>query len=282
MQLSNAVFRLLVKSTQGKLSIEELLSRGKITHYYAAFPNSISVPSSTALIESDLMPTVLANVIEHKRGMNTTLQMQHSKHARKEARHLQILLRSSKAKRHKRVFNAGSQTTDTGTIFMSAIQQPLLGIVTDAKRILEGVDFSQRLLNTQSVPSHLACTPPFQARAPRQTLRAEPPLPDPIKIARRGTGGYQQWHPCWCHCCCEGYLQWCHNQNTDDSWHHIGHWHHSRNNTRRLPLTLCLHTVPSTSSLRAGFKQGAENIYRLGWLPNGKQECAVYADDIFW
>ena len=196
MQLSNAVFRLLVKSTQGKLSIEELLSRGKITHYYAAFPNSISVPSSTALIESDLMPTVLANVIEHKRGMNTTLQMQHSKHARKEARHLQILLRSSKAKRHKRVFNAGSQTTDTGTIFMSAIQQPLLGIVTDAKRILEGVDFSQRLLNTQSVPSHLACTPPFQARAPRQTLRAEPPLPDPIKIARRGTGGYQQWHPC--------------------------------------------------------------------------------------
>ena len=133
------------------------------------------------------MPTVLANFIEHKRGMNTTLQMQHSKHARKEARHLQSLLRSSKAKGHKHVFNAGSQAADTGTRFMSAIQHPIQGIVTDAKRILEGVDFSQRLLNAQSVPSHLACTPPFQARAPRQTLRAEPPLPDPIKIARRGT-----------------------------------------------------------------------------------------------
>ena len=133
------------------------------------------------------MPTVFADFIEHKRGMNTTLQMQHSKHAGKEARHLQSLLRSSRDKGHKYVFNAGSQMADTGTRFMSAIQHPLLGIVTDAKRILEGVDFSQRLLNAQFVPSHVACTPAFQARAPRQALRAEPPLPDPIKIARHGT-----------------------------------------------------------------------------------------------
>ena len=53
---------------------------------------------------------------------------------------------------------------------MSAIQHPLLGIATDAKCIIEGIDFSQRLLNAQSVPSHLACTPSIQTKAPRQTL----------------------------------------------------------------------------------------------------------------
>jgi hypothetical protein len=70
---------------------------------------------------------------------------------------------------------------------ISAIQHPFAGIVVDQPRILEGLDFSQRKLNAQSVPAHLASEPPYQQTAGEAHPTAEPTLPDPITIARRGS-----------------------------------------------------------------------------------------------
>jgi hypothetical protein len=69
---------------------------------------------------------------------------------------------------------------------ISAIQHPFAGIAVDQPRILEGIDFSQRTLNAQSVLAHLAYEPPYQQTAGEAHPTAEPALPDPITIARRG------------------------------------------------------------------------------------------------
>lgn len=188
-QHCRALLRILGKATciPARILIPELNAHPKVIEFYEALPDAPPIPTSAVLITSELIPKIIALDKHHRRSMKAQLTIQRTKQKKREAQHFRRLLYTCKSKAHKIVFGSGSNNTGTQSMEIAAIQHPFAGIVVDQSRILEGLDFSQRKLNAQSVPAHLASAPPYQQTTGEAHPTTRQPLPDPITIARRGS-----------------------------------------------------------------------------------------------
>ena len=186
-QLCRSFARLLAKAACSEIKLLQIYTHAKTKEFYNAIPETHPIPNSGRLITSVLLPTIIDFEKHHKRAMKALLKIQRMIHKNAATKYLRQLYYKCKSKAHTIVFSAGYNNTGTHSMDITAIQHPLHEIVVDQSSILEGLAFSQRKLNAQSVPAHLASSPPYQEHTGEVTSTQRPPLLDPIIIAKCGT-----------------------------------------------------------------------------------------------
>jgi hypothetical protein len=186
--LCYAYHQLIIRKIHSnEMSLDQLREHPKAIAFHLMFPKIAKVPNTAALLKSKLLKAVLAQLSTEKRAMAECQTKHHTNHFNKRARYLRHLLYTNPSKGHKIVFGTGTTT------HVTAINHPLHGVVSTKEHVLEGVDYSQRLLYAQAMPAHLATTPPYNDNTPNthETAMAldtnNDPLPDPFKIDKRGS-----------------------------------------------------------------------------------------------